>query len=367
MKKILVVFGTRPETIKMAPIIKEIESRSNLNLVVCSTGQHKEMVAQVVETFGIKVNYNLNIMKPKQNLFDITVEILNKMKRVLIDEKPDLVLVHGDTTTTFVTSLSCFYAGIKIGHVEAGLRTYNLMSPYPEEFNRRSVSILANYNFAPTNLAKMNLINEGVDEKSIYVTGNTVLDAIKTTVNKNYKHEHLDWVGEDKLILVTAHRRENIGKPMENMFRAIKKIASEFKNIKILYPVHLNPSVQEIATLILKDEPRIRLIDPLEVLDFHNFLSRSYIVLTDSGGIQEEASWLNIPVLVMRDTTERSEGVDAGVLKLVGTKTDSIYESFKELLIDDDKYKKMSESICPFGNGTASKIIVDIIEKFDEE
>src|SRR5690554_4979558 len=359
----MVAFGTRPEAIKMCPLVKELKTRKSINTVVCVTGQHREMLDQVVNAFNVTPDYDLSIMKDKQTLFDVTVNILEKMKGVLEKEKPDIVLVHGDTSTTFVTALACFYLQIPVGHVEAGLRTNNIYSPYPEEFNRQAVSIISRYNFAPTELSKENLLNEGKDPNTIYITGNTAIDALKTTVRDDYTHEHLEWASDSRLIMITAHRRENLGEPMRNMFRAIKRIIDEFPDIKAIYPIHMNPVVRETAKEILGDCDRIRIIEPLEVLDFHNFLSRSYLILTDSGGIQEEAPSLGKPVLVMRDTTERPEGIAAGTLKLVGTKEDTIYSAFKQLLEDQNEYEKMSKASNPYGDGLASKRIADILEE----
>lgn len=361
-KKIMVVFGTRPEAIKMCPLVKELKARSNLNTVVCVTGQHRQMLDQVLEAFHVVPDYNLSIMKDKQTLFDVTINILEKMKAVLEEVKPDVVLVHGDTSTTFVTALACFYLQIPVGHVEAGLRTYNIYSPYPEEFNRQAVGIVSNYNFAPTEMSRDNLIKEGKDAASIYVTGNTAIDALKTTVRDDYTHEQLEWASDSRLIMITAHRRENLGEPMRHMFRAIKRIIDEHPDIKAIYPIHMNPVVRETANEILGDCDRIRIIEPLEVLDFHNFLSRSYLILTDSGGIQEEAPSLGKPVLVMRDTTERPEGIAAGTLKLVGTDEEVIYKTFKQLLEDRAEYEKMSQASNPYGDGFASKRIADILE-----
>ena len=361
MKKIMLVFGTRPEAIKMCPLVNELKSRKKVKTVVCVTGQHRQMLDQVLEAFNVKPDYDLSIMKDRQTLFDVTTNILNRIKEVLEKERPDVVLVHGDTTTTFVTALSCFYLQIPVGHVEAGLRTYNLYSPFPEEFNRQAVSIISKFNFAPTELSKKNLLNEGKSEETIYVTGNTAIDALKTTVKENYSNEHLEWAKDSRLILLTAHRRENLGEPLKQMFRAIKRIVNEFEDIKVIYPIHMNPEVRSSANEIFNGESRVRIIEPLDVLDFHNFLSRSYLVLTDSGGIQEEAPSLGKPVLVMRDTTERPEGVKAGTLKLVGTNEDVIYKEFKKLLIDKNEYKKMSNASNPYGDGLASKRIADIL------
>ncbi|MDD3613922.1 MAG: UDP-N-acetylglucosamine 2-epimerase (non-hydrolyzing) [Clostridia bacterium] len=362
MKKVMVAFGTRPEAIKMCPLVKELKTRKSINTVVCVTGQHREMLDQVLNAFNVTPDYDLSIMKDKQTLFDVTVNILEKMKGVLEKEKPDIVLVHGDTSTTFVTALACFYLQIPVGHVEAGLRTNNIYSPYPEEFNRQAVSIISRYNFAPTELSKENLLNEGKDPNTIYITGNTAIDALKTTVRDDYTHEHLEWASDSRLIMITAHRRENLGEPMRNMFRAIKRIIDERKDIKAIYPIHMNPVVRQAAQEILGDCDRIRIIEPLEVVDFHNFLARSYLILTDSGGIQEEAPSLGKPVLVMRDTTERPEGIDAGTLKLVGTNEETIYETCILLLENQDEYDKMSKASNPYGDGFASKKIADILE-----
>jgi len=361
-KKVMVVFGTRPEAIKMCPLVKELKSRDKIDTVVCVTGQHREMLDQVLKAFDVVPNYDLSIMKKKQTLFDVTINILDKMRDVLEEVKPDVVLVHGDTSTTFVTSLACFYMQIPVGHVEAGLRTYDIYSPYPEEFNRQAVGIMARYNFAPTEKSKENLIKEGKDPSTIYVTGNTVIDALKTTVREDYTHEKLEWAADSRLIMITAHRRENLGGPMRNMFRAIKRIIDENPDTKVIYPIHMNPVVREAANEILRDCDRIRIIEPLDVLDFHNFLARSYLILTDSGGIQEEAPSLGKPVLVMRDTTERPEGIAAGTLKLVGTDEEVIYNTFKLLLKDKDEYEKMSKASNPYGDGFASRRIADILE-----
>jgi len=362
--KIMIVFGTRPEAIKMCPLVKELKSRPTLNTIVCVTGQHREMLDQVLTAFDVKPDYDLSIMKSKQTLFDVTINILDKMKSVLEDVKPDVVLVHGDTSTTFVTSLACYYLQIPVGHVEAGLRTNNIYSPFPEEFNRQAVGLIAKYHFAPTDMSRDNLIREGKNEDSIYVTGNTAIDALKTTVVSNYTHKHLEWAKDSRLIMITAHRRENLGEPMKNMFRAIKRIIDETPDIKAIYPIHMNPVVREAASEIFGDLDRIKIIEPLEVLDFHNFLAQSYLILTDSGGIQEEAPSLGKPVLVMRDTTERPEGIQAGTLKLVGTDEEVIYSTFKMLLENEDEYSKMSQASNPYGDGFASKRIADIIEKY---
>lgn len=359
--KVMVVFGTRPEAIKMCPLINELKSREHLQTIVCVTGQHRQMLDQVLEVFRVVPDYDLSIMKEQQTLFEITTNILSKIKEILVEEKPDVVLVHGDTTTTFATALACFYLQIPVGHVEAGLRTYNIFSPYPEEFNRQTVSIISKYNFAPTELAKTNLIKEGKDPKTIFVTGNTAIDALKSTVCKRYTHPDLKWAEGSRLILITAHRRENLGEPMIHMFRAIRRVMSEFSDVKAIYPIHMNPVVRSTAKSILSGEERIRIIEPLEVIDFHNFLNRSYMILTDSGGIQEEAPSLGKPVLVMRDTTERPEGISAGTLKLVGTEEETIYRNFKLLLEDDTEYMKMSNASNPYGDGFASRRIADIL------
>ena len=362
MKKIMLVFGTRPEAIKMCPLVNELKKRPSVETIVCVTGQHRQMLDQVLEAFKVVPDYDLSIMKDRQTLFDVTTNILNKIKSVLEEVKPDVVLVHGDTSTTFVTALACFYMQIPVGHVEAGLRTYNIYSPYPEEFNRQAVGIIAKYNFAPTTLSRDNLIREGKDPSTIYVTGNTAIDALKTTVRQDYNNEHLDWASDSRLIMITAHRRENLGEPMKHMFRAIRRIIDEHPDIKAIYPIHMNPAVRETANEILGGDDRIRIIEPLEVLDFHNFLSRSYLILTDSGGIQEEAPSLGKPVLVMRDTTERPEGIKAGTLKLVGTEEDTIYSTFKLLLENKEEYEKMSHASNPYGDGRTSERIADILE-----
>lgn len=363
MKKIMVVFGTRPEAIKMCPLVKELKTRKNLETIVCVTGQHRQMLDQVLETFDITPDYDLSIMKKQQTLFDVTINILDKMRDVLAEVKPDVVLVHGDTSTTFVTALACFYLQIPVGHVEAGLRTHNIYSPYPEEFNRQAVGLVAKYHFSPTEQSRYNLLKEGKKDSSIYITGNTVIDALKTTVQENYMHEHIEWASDSRLIMITAHRRENLGQPMRNMFSAIKRIVDESPDIKVIYPIHMNPVVREAANEILGDDDRIRIIEPLEVLDFHNFMAKSYLILTDSGGVQEEAPSLGKPVLVMRDTTERPEGIEAGTLKLVGTDEEVIYSAFKELLENEVEYKRMSKASNPYGDGESCKRIVDILER----
>lgn len=363
MKTVMLVFGTRPEAIKMCPLVNELKTRKNINTVVCVTGQHRQMLDQVLEAFGVVPDYDLSVMKDKQTLFDITTNILNRIKSVLEEVKPDVVLVHGDTSTTFVTALACFYLQIPVGHVEAGLRTYNIYSPYPEEFNRQAVSIISKYNFAPTELSKQNLLKEGKDPDSIFVTGNTAIDALKTTVRADYTHPELEWASGSRLIVITAHRRENLGEPMHHMFRAIRRIMDEHPDVKAIYPIHMNPVVRKAADEELGGCDRIHIIEPLEVLDFHNFLSRSYMILTDSGGIQEEAPSLGKPVLVMRDTTERPEGIKAGTLKLVGTNEDVIYKNFKQLLEDKDAYNAMAHASNPYGDGFACKKIADILEE----
>ena len=362
MKTIMLVFGTRPEAIKMCPLVNELKKHSELKTIVCVTGQHRSMLDQVLEAFNVVPDYDLSIMKDKQTLFDITANILLKIKCVLEEVKPDVVLVHGDTSTTFVTALACFYMQIPVGHVEAGLRTYNIYSPYPEEFNRQAVSIISRYNFAPTELSKQNLIKEGKDENTIFVTGNTAIDALKTTVRDDYSHPELDWAKGSRLIMITAHRRENLGEPMQHMFRAIKRVMNEFPDVKAIYPIHMNPVVRETANSILGNDERIHIIEPLDVLDFHNFLARSYMILTDSGGIQEEAPSLGKPVLVMRDTTERPEGIAAGTLKLVGTNEETIYSEFKKLLTDKTAYDAMAHASNPYGDGHACERIAKILE-----
>lgn len=361
-KKVMVIFGTRPEAIKMCPVVVELKSRSCFETVVCVTGQHREMLDQCLNTFHVKADYDLSVMQKKQTLFDITTLILNRIKEVLEKEHPDVVLVHGDTTTTFSAALACFYMHIPVGHVEAGLRTYNLESPYPEEFNRQTVGILASLHFAPTEKAKDNLLREGKDPKRVFVTGNTAIDALKTTVAAHYTHPYLDWAGDSRLILLTAHRRENLGAPMEAMFRAILRIVNENEDIKVIYPVHLNPVVRETARKIFGDHDRIRLVEPMDVFDFHNFMAKSYLIMTDSGGIQEEAPSLGKPVLVMRDTTERPEGVEAGTLRLVGTDEEVIYREVRRLL-DQKEYEVMSHAVNPYGDGHASRRIADILEQ----
>ena len=364
MKKVMLVFGTRPEAIKMCPLVLELKRRpEQFETVVCVTGQHREMLDQVLRAFQVTPDYDLSIMKDKQTLFDITVNILERIREVLEEVRPDVVLVHGDTSTTFVTALSCFYLQIPVGHVEAGLRTYNIYSPYPEEFNREAVGIIARYNFAPTAKSRENLLREGKQPESIFVTGNTAIDALKTTVRKEYTHPELEWAAGSRLVVITAHRRENLGQPMHNMFRAIRRIMDEHPDVKAVYPIHMNPIVRQEADEELSGCDRIRIIEPLDVLDFHNFLARSYMILTDSGGIQEEAPSLGKPVLVMRDTTERPEGIAAGTLRLVGTDEDVIYRNFKELLEDQAAYDAMAHASNPYGDGFASRRIADILWK----
>ena len=362
MKKIMIVFGTRPEAIKMAPLVKEIQKHKKFKTIICVTGQHHEMLNQVLSAFNIEPDYNLEIMKEKQSLSDITANILQKIEDVLDIEKPDIVLVHGDTSTTFAIGLSCFYKGIIVGHVEAGLRTHNINSPYPEEFNRQAVGLFADYHFAATDQAAQNLITEGKSEDSIYITGNTVIDALKTTVDSNYNHPELDWARDSRLILVTAHRRENMGEPLENIAKAILKIVEDNKDVKVIYPVHLNPKISEVIDSIIGNHERIRLIEPLDVLDFHNFIDQSYFVMSDSGGIQEEAPSLGKPVVVLRDTTERPEGLEAGTLKLIGTEYEDIVREAQRLLDDEEEFERMSKASNPYGDGYASERIVKILE-----
>lgn len=362
-KKIMLVFGTRPEAIKMCPLVNELKKRDSIKTMVCVTGQHREMLDQVLETFHVVPDYDLSIMKDKQTLFDITSNILMKIKYVLEEAKPEIVLVHGDTSTTFVTALACFYLQIPVGHVEAGLRTYNIYSPFPEEFNRQAVGIISKYNFAPTLLAKENLLSEGKEEKSIYVTGNTVIDAMQHTVSDTYYHRELEWVGNSRMIFITAHRRENLGTPMHHMFRAIRRVLDEHPDVKAIYPIHMNPMVRKAAEEELGDCDQIHIIEPLEVVDCHNFEARCHLCLTDSGGIQEECPSYGKPVLVMRDTTERPEGVTAGTLKLVGTDEENIYKCFTKLLDDEIEYMKMAHAANPYGDGHACERIADILEK----
>lgn len=365
--KILSIFGTRPEAIKMCPVVKELEKRENIDSVVCLTGQHEEMLNQVMQIFHMDAKYNLHVMKTNQTLSMITINILTQLDEIYELEKPDLVLVHGDTSSSFAGALAAFYRNIRVGHVEAGLRTYNMKSPYPEEFNRQAVDLISDLYFAPTERAKLQLLKEGKEECKVYVTGNTVIDALKSTVVADYSNEILDWAGESKILLMTAHRRENIGVPMENMFRAIRRIVDEHSDVKVIYPVHKNPKVQEIVKRFFSGNDRIKLIEPLDVYDFHNFLARCYLVLTDSGGVQEEAPSLGKPVLVMRDTTERPEGVEAGTLKLVGTDEENIYRETEILLTDSKIYHYMSNIQNPYGDGEAARRIADIIEEYFKE
>lgn len=363
MKKVMVVFGTRPEAIKMCPLVQELKANKNFETVVCVTGQHRQMLEQVLQAFAIEPEYDLAIMKDRQTLFDVTTNVLNGMKDVLEKEKPDIVLVHGDTTTTFATGLAAFYLEIPVGHVEAGLRTYNLKAPFPEEFNRQGVGIFASFNFSPTETAKNNLLKEGKDPAGIFVTGNTVIDALKTTVQENYTHPVLEWAKGSRLVMLTAHRRENLGKPLYDIFKGIKQTLDEVEDIKVIYPIHMNPVVRQTAQEVFGEHERMRIIEPLDVLDFHNFMNQSYMILTDSGGIQEEAPALGKPVLVMRNTTERPEGVAAGTLKLVGTDSEVIHREFTRLLTDQAEYDAMSKASNPYGDGTACKQIVKILEE----
>ncbi|TQQ83947.1 UDP-N-acetylglucosamine 2-epimerase (non-hydrolyzing) [Peptacetobacter hominis] len=362
MKKVMLVFGTRPEAIKMCPLVNEFKSRKGIKTIVCVTGQHKEMLNQVLDVFNIVPDYNLNIMKDNQTLFDITQNILYKIQMVLEKEKPDIIFVHGDTSTTFITSLASFYMQIPVAHVEAGLRTYNIYSPFPEEFNRQATGIIAKYHFAPTEKSKMNLISEGKNPEDIYITGNTAIDALKTTIKDSYYNEYIEWAEGSRLVVLTAHRRENLGKPLENIFKAIKRIVDEYTDVKVIYPIHMNPKIRKVAKDILGNHDRIKIVDPFDVVDFHNILNKSFLILTDSGGIQEEAPSLGKPVLVLRDTTERPEGIKAGTLKLIGTNEDNVYYKFKELLDNKEEYDRMSKASNPYGDGFASKRIVDIIE-----
>lgn len=362
MKKIMLVFGTRPEAIKMCPLVRELKTRQGIRTVVCVTGQHRQMLEQVLKIFHVVPDYDLSIMKDKQTLFDITMSILERLKAVLEETKPDVVLVNGDTSTAFVTALACFYVRIPVGHVEAGLRTYNIYSPYPEEFNRQAIGIISKYNFAPTQQAAVHLIKEGKKTDNIYITGNTVIDAMRYTVTENYRHPELEWVGEDKLIFITAHRRENLGKPMHHMFRAIRRVLDEHPECKAVYPIHMNPVVRQAAEEELGDCKQIHMIEPIEVFDCHNFEARSFLCLTDSGGIQEECPSYGVPVLVMRDTTERPEGVAAGTLRLVGTDEETIYQSFKELLENETAYQRMCGACNPYGDGHACERIANILE-----
>jgi UDP-N-acetylglucosamine 2-epimerase (non-hydrolysing) len=360
--KVMTVFGTRPEAIKMAPLVLEMKKyEEQIESLVTVTGQHREMLDQVLATFGITPDYDLNIMRSKQTLTDITTRTLNGLNELLEKINPDIILVHGDTTTTFAASVAAFYKKIKVGHVEAGLRTWNKLSPFPEEMNRQLTGVLADLHFSPTVVSKNNLLQEGKSQSSVYVTGNTAIDALKTTVTKNYSHPILDKIKGGKFILLTAHRRENLGDPMRNMFKAIKRLVNEHPNLHVVYPVHLNPAVKEVASEILEGDSRIHLINPLEVLDFHNIASRAYMILTDSGGVQEEAPSLGIPVLVLRDTTERPEGIEAGTLKLAGTNEETIYELGSQLLKDSNIYNAMAQSSNPYGDGQASRRVVEAL------
>lgn len=361
-KRIVLCASTRPEMAKMAPLYLELKKRESIETILMSTGQHKQMLYQVCDVFGIKPDYDLEIMKEKQDLFDITITILSKARDFLKEVNPDLVLVHGDTSSSFVMALACFYLQIPVGHVEAGLRTYNIYSPYPEEYNREAIGIVSEYNFAPTPLSRENLMREGKKPESIYVTGNTIIDAMKHTVKDDYSHPEIDWVGDSKLIFITAHRRENLGEPMHNMFRAIRRALDEHPDCKAVYPIHMNPVVREAANQELGDCKNIHIIEPIGLYDCHNFEARSYLCLTDSGGIQEECPSYGVPVLVMRDTTERPEGVDAGTLRLVGTDEENIYRTFKMLLEDENEYKKMANATNPYGDGHACERIADILE-----
>lgn len=363
MIKVMTVFGTRPEAIKMAPLVKELKKRKEIECIVCVTAQHREMLDQVLETFDIVPDYDLNIMQKGQTLTDITVRALKGLEDVIKEVKPNIVLVHGDTTTTFAGALAAFYNQTDIGHVEAGLRTYDKYSPYPEEMNRQMVSSLSDMNFAPTKLSADNLIKEGKKKENIFITGNTVIDAMSTTISDDYQNEVFDWVGNDRMILLTAHRRENIGDSMKSIFKAVKRIVTEFPDVKVVYPIHKNPVVREIANEIFGDCDKVKLIEPLEVFDFHNFMNKSYIILTDSGGVQEEAPALGKPVLVLRNTTERPEGIEAGTLKLTGTDEEAIYEETKKLLTSKEEYEVMSKASNPYGDGHASERITDEIIK----
>ncbi len=361
MKTIMVVFGTRPEAIKMCPVIKELYKHDDVKTIVAVTGQHRQMLDQVLDAFDITPDYDLAIMRDKQDLFDITNNVMNGMKGIFEKVRPDIVVVHGDTSTSFATALSAFYMGIKVGHVEAGLRTYDISSPYPEEFNRQAVGIISSMNFAPTENAKKNLLREGKKEENIWVTGNTVIDALKTTVRENYSHPELEWCKGKRMVLITAHRRENLGEPMRRIFRAIKRVLDEHDDVKAIYPVHLNPKIREICKEIFEDDDRIHLIEPLDVIDFHNFINASYMILTDSGGIQEEAPSLGKPVLVLRDVTERPEGVAAGTVKIMGTDEENVYREFSCLIDDRNEYERMAKAENPYGDGHASARIARIL------
>lgn len=362
MIRVLSIFGTRPEAIKMAPLIKELESRKEIESFVCVTAQHREMLDQVLATFKIEPDFDLNIMQKDQTLGDITTKALNGLEKVVKEVKPDLVLVHGDTTTAFSGALAAFYNEIAIGHVEAGLRTHDKYSPFPEEMNRQMVDCMSDLYFVPTELSKENLLRENKDEKKIFVTGNTVIDAMSTTINKDYNHPVLDWIKPgEKMLLLTVHRRENLGNPMRNIFKAVKRVVDDFPNVKVIYPIHMNPNIRKIAQEILYNCDKVKLIEPLEVFDFHNFQNKAYLILTDSGGVQEEAPSLGKPVLVLRNTTERPEGIKAGTLKLVGTNEEKIYNEIKKMLTNQSEYQKMSQAQNPYGDGHASRRIVDAI------
>ena len=363
MKKVMLIFGTRPEAIKMCPLVLEMRKHPELETVVCVTGQHRQMLDQILECFHVEPKYDLSIMQKNQTLFDVTVNILTRLKDILETEKPDVVLVHGDTSTAFVTALACFYLQIPVGHVEAGLRTYNLYSPFPEEFNRQAVDLISQYYFAPTETSRQNLLKEGKPDERIFVTGNTVIDALATTVRQDYQHPEIEWTRGSRLLLLTAHRRENLGEPMREMFTAIRRIVDEFPDVKVIYPMHMNPVVREMARSCFAGEERVHLIEPLDVLDFHNLMAHSYLILTDSGGIQEEAPALGKPVLVMRDTTERPEGVAAGTLRLVGTDEQQIYAAVRELLTDPAAYHQMEHAVNPYGDGKASQYICNILSR----
>ena len=360
--KVMTIFGTRPEAIKMAPLVLELKKRqAEFETIVAVTAQHRQMLDQVLKTFAIQPDYDLNIMKDRQTLIDVTTRGLEGLDLVMKEADPDIVLVHGDTSTTFIASLAAYYNQIAVGHVEAGLRTWNKYSPFPEEVNRQLTGVIADLHFSPTEQSAQNLLNENKKEESIFITGNTAIDALKTTVKKQYNHEVLERLGDDRLILLTAHRRENLGEPMRNMFRAIKRIVTEHPDVQVVYPIHLNPVVREIADEVLGNDQRIHLIEPLDVIDFHNFANRAYLILTDSGGVQEEAPSLGVPVLVLRDTTERPEGIHAGTLKLAGTDEETIYQLATELLVNRDKYEEMAKAANPYGDGNASSRIADAI------
>jgi UDP-N-acetylglucosamine 2-epimerase (non-hydrolysing) len=363
MKKVMLIFGTRPEAIKMCPLVLVLQKHPAFETVVCVTGQHRQMLDQILNCFQVVPKYDLCIMQQQQTLFDVTVNILLKIRDILQAEKPDVVLVHGDTSTAFSTSLACFYLQIPVGHVEAGLRTYNMRSPFPEEFNRQAVDLISHFYFAPTENSRQNLLREGKPAEDVYVTGNTVIDALSTTVRENYMHPEIEWAKGSRLLLLTAHRRENLGTPMRHMFSAIRRVVDEMPDVKLIYPMHMNPSVREMAKRCFSGQERIHMIEPLDVLDFHNIMARAYLIMTDSGGIQEEAPSLGKPVLVMRDTTERPEGLEAGTLKLVGTAEQPIYDAVMQLLTVPEKYHEMEHAMNPYGDGHASQYIADILEK----